>query len=160
MADLSVKLQVPVTRDLANELARWAQSMEWTQARLGAVLLDFGSEDFAKVGRWMKVRATKARNGATGLGWLQTGNRSAVRLQLLVTKETAQRIELLANSLNQTSVRMAALLLDFALCDERWGMRVFSTTFGKAILKVFGKKPELYESAEVDDDTAEEDETL
>jgi hypothetical protein len=143
------KLQIPVSRELADELARWAKEIEWTQGHLAAVLLEFGTDDRAKIGRWLAKRAATCTRPGSGPGWLQKGDNSAVRLQVSVKPRIASRIEKLANALNQTTVRMAALLLDFAVCDEKWAMQLLKSRVGKAISKMLGKKSEQYESAEI-----------
>jgi hypothetical protein len=144
-----VKLQIPVSRQLADELARWAQEMEWAQGHLASVLLELGTDDRGRIAQWLSKRAESCTRPETGSGWLQRGDNSAVRLQVYVKPRIAQRLEKLANALNQNTVRMAALILDFALCDEKWAMRIFKSSFGKAIRKLFGKGPEPYESAEL-----------
>jgi hypothetical protein len=147
-----IKLQIPVSRELADELARWAKEMEWTQGRLAAVLLEFGSDDRAKIGKWLTKRVAACTGPGLGPGWLQKGNNSEVRLQVAVSQKVAWRLEKLATALNQTTVRVAALLIDFTLCDERWVLTLLKSKFGKALWKLFGRKFEEYESAEIPDD--------
>src|SRR5438105_1433920 len=105
-------LQIPVSRELADELANWAKEMEWTQGRLAAVLLEFGSNDRARIGRWLTKRVAECTGPGMGLGWLQKGDNSAVRLQVNIKPQVAWRLEKLAIALNQTTVRVAALLID------------------------------------------------
>lgn len=147
----TIKLQIPVSRELADELARWAKEMEWTQGRLAAVLLEFGSDDRVKIGRWLTKRVDGCTGPTLGPGWLQKGEASAVRLQVVVSRRVEWRLERLANALNQTTVRVAALLIDFALCDEKWAMTLIKSKFGRALRKMFGGRMESYESAEVVD---------
>ena len=151
----AVKLQIPVSRELADELARWAREMEWTQGGLTAVLLECGSEDRARIGRWLTRRVAGCTGPSMGPGWLQKGDNSAVRLQVSVAPRVAWRLERLAIALNQTTVRVAALLIDFALCDERWMLSLVKSKFGKALRRVFGHRGKPYESAEVPEDDDE-----
>lgn len=144
-----VKLQIPVSRELADELARWAKKMEYTQAHLCKVLLDFAMDDMEKIGEWLSIRAIGKRKKGIRKGWLQQGNSSEVRLQVPIPAKLAARLEELADRLNHTTVRMAALLIDFSLVDQEWGMRFVSTRLGKAVLSIFGKPPHPYESAEI-----------
>ena len=143
------KMQIPVSRALADELARWAKGMEWTQGHLAKVLLELGTDDRGRIGAWLNKRAEECTRPGIGPGWLQQGNNSELRLQVSVAPKIRQRIIKLANALNQTDVRMAALLLDFALCDEKWAMHLLKTKLGKAITKLFGRRTEEYESAEI-----------
>jgi hypothetical protein len=147
-----IKLQIPVSRELADELARWAEEMEWTQGRLAAVLLEHGSADRSNIGKWLTKRVAQCTGPGIGPGWLQKGDNSAVRLQVSVNQRVAWRIEKLASALNQTTVRVAALLIDFALCDEKWVIRLVKSKFGKALRKLLGGKFEAYESAELPDE--------
>lgn len=142
------KLQIPVTQELANELASWARKMEVTQAILCKALLSFAMDDLANIGDWFKVRSIGKRPKWIKSGWLQRGDTSATRLQVPIPAELAQRIEELALRLNHSQVRLAALLLDFSLADEKWGMRFLSTWMGKGILSILGKQAQVYESAE------------
>jgi hypothetical protein len=147
-----VKVQIPVSRELADELARWAKEMQLTQARLCEILLEFAMEKPNGIGEWLTVRVRGPWRKGKRAGWLQLGDNSAVRLQVSIDEKLANKIEAMANRLNQTGVRFAALLLDFALADEKFGMRVLTTTVGKSFMRLFGKLPEPYESAELEDD--------
>ena len=151
-ADLKrVKWQIPVSRELADQLAHWAKNLELTQARICEILLEFALEDPNNIGEWLTDRVHGRRRKGKKTGWLQMSDNSAVRLQVSLDPRVAEKIEAIANRLNQNGVRFAALLLDFSLADEKFGMRVFSTTFGKGFLKLFGKTPDAYESAEIDE---------
>lgn len=147
-----VKVQIPVSRELADELARWAKALELTQGRLCETLLQFAIDDPKLVSEWLADRVYGKCSKRQKAGWLQMGDNSAVRLQVLLEERLAERIETSANRLNQSGVRYAALLLDFALADEQFAMGVLSSWLGKGLFKLFGKKPEEYESAEVQDD--------
>jgi hypothetical protein len=84
-----IKLQIPVSRELADELSRWAKEMEWTQGRLAAVLLEFGSDDRVKIGKWLTKRVAACTGPGVGPGWLQKGSNSEVRLQVAVSQRVA-----------------------------------------------------------------------
>lgn len=144
------KLQIPVTRELADELARWAQRMELTQANLCKALLSFAMDDLSNIGEWLKIRAAGKRPKWMKGGWLQRGEIIGARLQVPVPNELLERIESLAERLNQSPKKLAALLLDFSLADEKWGMRFLTTRVGRELLTLLGKKPQRFELAEVE----------
>jgi hypothetical protein len=66
-----------------------------------------------------------------------------------VPDELLKKIESLAARLNQSPKKLAALLLDFALADEKWSMRFLTTRVGRELMTLLGKKPEAFELAEV-----------
>ena len=84
-----VKLQIPVSQALADEVARWAKEMEWTQSHLAAVLLELGTDDRSRVGEWLAKRAVTCLRPDSGPGWLQRGDNSAVRLQVSIKPNIA-----------------------------------------------------------------------
>src|SRR4051812_10450646 len=92
----AVKLQIPVTRELADELARWAKKMELTQANLCKALLGFAMDDLANIGTWLKTRAIGKRPKWIKSGWLQEGEAIGTRLQVTVPDKLAHDIESLA----------------------------------------------------------------
>jgi hypothetical protein len=148
-ADEPEKMQIPVSRAFADELARWAKGMEWTQGHLAKVLLELGTDDPKRIAGWLSKRARDCARPGAGPGWLQRGDNSELRLQVIVELRIRKRIKEIASALNQTDVRMAALLLDFALCDEKWAMQLLKTKLGKAVTKLLGRRTEEYESAEI-----------
>jgi hypothetical protein len=148
-ADL-IKLQIPVTRELADELARWARKMELTQANLCKALLSFAMDDVANIGEWLRIRAIGKRPKWIKNGWLQEGEMIGTRLQVPVPKELSDRIEALALRLNQSAMKLSALLLDFSLADEKWSMRFLTTRVGREVMALLGKKPQAFELAEME----------
>jgi hypothetical protein len=148
--DVIVKLQIPVTRELADELARWARKMEVTQANLCKALLSFAMDDVPNVGEWLKIRAIGKRPKWIKAGWLQQGENLGARLQVPVASDLADRIEALASRLNQSPMKLSALLLDFSLADEKWSMRFLATRVGREFMALFGKKPQAFELAEME----------
>lgn len=146
------KLQIPVTQELADELTRWARKMELTQANLCKGLLSFAMDDLPNIGDWLRVRAVGKRPKWIKSGWLQDSDNPGPRLQVSIPLELATRIDELAMRLNQSPVKLAALLLDFSLADEKWGMRFLTTRVGREVMSILGRKPQTFESAEVDED--------
>lgn len=144
------KLQIPVSRELADQLATHAKTMEWTQGKLAAVLLEFATEDFSKMAKLLRVRLDALQKHRNAPGMLCAANNSETRLQVLLTPTDVESIETAADALNHTPVRLAALLLDCSLADQKWFLHVLETKFGKAFLKMLGWKPKPYESAEAD----------
>ncbi|QDV73806.1 hypothetical protein [Botrimarina mediterranea] len=147
--DDSIKLQIPVTRELADELQRWATALHLTQAELAKTLLSFALDDLDNIGRWLALRVSRKRVKGIKRGWLQRGGGEEVRLQVPIPASLKSRLDSTADDLNHTPVRMAALLIDFALADEAWAMSLLSTKFGQMFLSLFGRKPKAYESAEM-----------
>lgn len=141
------KLQIPVSRALADRLAEHAKAMNWTQANLAAALLEFAAEDFTKIARLLRTRVRTLSEKGENPGLLDTERNSEVRLQVPLVPSVIESIEVAADALNHTPVRLAALLLDCSLTDQRWFLKFFETKYGKAFLKVFGWKPKPYESA-------------
>jgi hypothetical protein len=146
----SAKLQIPVSRELADELARWAQKMQLTQANMCKALLAFAMDDLHNIGEWLKIRAIGKRPKWMKASWLQNSDNAGPRLQVLIPVELVSQIEELSNRLNQSSVKLAALLLDFSLADEKWAMRFLTTRAGHAFMALLGKKPQSFESAEIE----------
>lgn len=145
-----VKLQIPVSRELAEELAAHAKELEYTQARVCKVLLNWGVKDRQRIAKWLEIRMTGRRPKGVKPGWLQLSDSSAVRLQVPVPQEIVDRLEEIAADLNHTTVRMAALVIDFTLADDRFLLKFLATRPVKYITRKLGRPIEEYESAETD----------
>jgi hypothetical protein len=145
-----VKLQIPVSRELADQLAVHAMELDYTQARLCKVLLGWAVKDTSRIAKWLTIRLIQKRPKGAKLGWLQLSDQSAVRLQVPIQAKVAHEIEAIASNLNHTTVRMAALLLDFTMADDDLLLRLLASPSGKVITKKLGRPTEKYESAEID----------
>lgn len=140
------RIQVPVSRALADKVAAMAKGFEWTQARMAAKLLELAVSDLSVVGKWLARRVSTTKRQKS---WLLVGDTSEVRLQLAIGSTVSEKVNELAVRLNHTPVRMAALLLDIAIADNDWTYRVMSTGLGLMISRAIGKTVEPYESAEI-----------
>lgn len=127
-----LRLQIPVSKALADAIAKIATELERSQTWVASKLLRVAILDLEVVGGWLRRRAIGSGE-VRRMGWLQMGDSSELRLQVPVEPKVLRQIEALASRLNQTPVRMAALLLDFAIDDNRFMLRAFSTKFGKVL---------------------------
>lgn len=144
------KRQIPVSQSLADELAKHARAMEWTQGTLSAVLLEFATESPKKVQQLVSTRLEALQKTKAPPGLLRAANNSETRLQVLLMPSVIEKLEVYGDAFNHTPVRMAALLLDCSLANEKWFMQVLETKLGKNFMKLLGWRPQSYESAETE----------
>lgn len=145
----TVKRQIPASKSLADELAKHARAMEWTQGKLAAVLLEFATESPKKVEQLIATRLDAIQKTKSPPGFLRASNFSETRLQLLLMPSVVEKLKVYGDAFNHTHVRMASLLLDCSLSNEKWFMQVLETKLGKNLMGlVYGWKPAPYRSAE------------
>lgn len=141
-ASEQVRLQIPVSKALGEAISKIAEELERSQTWVAGKLLRVAMSDLEVVGGWLRRRAI-GHGEARRMGWLQMGDSSEMRLQVPVSPELLKSIEELAARLNHTPVRMAALLLDFSIDDNRFLLKVFSTKLGKMLTdRLWGKRTE------------------
>lgn len=119
---VTVRLQIPVSKALADEMERLALKNERSVSRLGQRMIEASLNWKRDLGEWMRRRVIGPGTEKRTMGWRQSNSSTEERLQITITKDTADKLEQLADRLNHTPVRMAALLLDFAI--DRFGLSI------------------------------------
>ena len=121
------RLQVPVTAILAKDIEMLAQEIDVSVSRLGQRLIEESLKDKDGFGSWLLRRVYGPGTERKKMGWRQLGGDSEVKLQITVWEATSKEMELIASRLNHTTVRFAALLLDFGLDRIGPGIKKWNT---------------------------------
>ena len=108
-----------------------------------AKLLDVSLDSKKSIGKWMEA-VTCGR-----IEPLQCGGQFDIRLQIPVPEDLVVKIDEMAERWNQTRLKAAAMLLDFAVSDSEWAYKIHGSWFGQLVAPWIGSPKEQYESAEI-----------
>lgn len=70
----------------------------------------------------------------------KSGSGETVRVQVTLTAETGQKVRELADRMNVSDSKMIQWLVDAAIEDQEWMIKLVTSRFAKAVAGVFGKK--------------------
>lgn len=142
-----VRLQVTLCRSLAADLARHASELDRSQAWLSAWALRITLDDPVAFTQWMLKRLKKP---TAYQKWQPTEEGNEIRLQIRVEPDTAKRLELAAIALNQSPFKLAGLMIDHALEDSEFALKILKTWPGKWLRELVRGKEDL-RSHDLDD---------
>ncbi len=151
-----VRLQIPVSQELADKVNKLADRFERSQAFMVRLLLELAVDERKHFAEWVNGLISGSVAGAihllSGHRRRRKGQDGAVRLQVSVKRQLADEIEGMADRLGVSQVKMAALLMESALSEHDWMMHVISTRLVKAITRAFvGELPRESEGDEAED---------
>lgn len=137
--DGSVLMQVPVTEDLADELAYLAKAIDRSVTWLATQLLEQTLEDRKntadRLGMMVFGLIGDAKKLVTGKRRRKPEDQKQVRIQVTVTPAVHQQIAELADGVNLTPVKMAALLLQTAVAQHGVFLEAIATKPVQALIK-------------------------
>lgn len=145
--DASIRFQIPVQEDVADEVARLASILERSQAWMAARLLEEAVRNQSTLSGWLEKFVVGTVGRTVGIlarkEKAEKVEKGSIRLQVPVSLEVAERVEVLGKRLNHSQVQMAALLIEWAVADHGWLIELVGSKWGKAVMaKLYARNPE------------------
>ena len=121
--DQTIRWQVPTPRDVVDQIDHLAEVMELPRSRMAVLLLETSVEARTHFMEWLSAKVVQALipHSKPKPKAKDAKGAEEVRLELRISAKLANDIEILAERLNHTPVRMSTLLLKAGV-DENSGM--------------------------------------
>ena len=143
-----VRLQVTLCPAVASSLARHASELDRSQAWVAAWALRVALDDPKSVSTWILKRLKKP---TAFQEWNSSGTSDEIRLQMRVDAGTAKELELASTVLNQSPLKLAGLLIGYALEDEALALAILKTWPGKMIRRLVRGDEDLEANDDLND---------
>lgn len=133
------RLQIPVNPGLEDAINDLASRMGISQASMTSLLLDVALDDREKIVEWFASRCiyTLVRS-VKGKSWEKKGD-GPTYLQTWLDPDLSKRLEIMAENVNQVPSKYAALVLECAVDDYDWLIKVVTSRLSQKLLG-FGKR--------------------
>lgn len=133
-----VRLQIPMPADQVDEINNLAEFMDYTQPRMMIKLLAIAVAERKAFASWLGKKIQAAKNTSRFQGEL-------VVAQVRMRADDTTRIEELSSLFGNTTARMAALLIEFAIDDTKWLRTRLGRFAQQKIDQAFGRSNADYE---------------
>lgn len=128
-----VRLQVVICPKVAAVLEKHATELDRSQAWIAGWAISNTLRDRGGFGLWLTKRIKAASKNQH---WTETRPDGAEnRIQLRVERNLAAELELVANALNQSPLKLGGLVIEFAMDEYRPALETLKTPIGKTLRK-------------------------
>ncbi|QDT39373.1 hypothetical protein [Stratiformator vulcanicus] len=131
-----VRVQVQVEETYAKKLNELSEVLDRSVSWIGAELVKDRLLDHDNFVEWIAGQVLSAVT-APVRGWKRKTGGSKVTVQLLVEQPTALRVERLAERLNLSTSKVAALLLESAIHSQGWLIKFVNSNWGHRFVEPF-----------------------
>ena len=130
------RIQIPVSKELAEYVTLLGKCLKWTQAATTAELLKEGLKSRGKVTEWVGERIMASIvNVVRGKSIVKDDDEPPVYIQAFIDKEVSDSIDRMAAELKNSPARTAAMLLESAAFDNGWVIEALGSGPGQVVLK-------------------------
>jgi hypothetical protein len=146
------RLQVVLCPMVATNLERHAKELDRSQAWIAGWAISNTLRDRGAFGEWMIKRMKSA---AKNQQWSEVRPEGGeTRVQLRVEQSLASELDVVATALNQSPLKLAGLMIEFAMDEYAPSLSTLKTSFGKMVRSWVQGEDESVKYDEVDEATA------